>query len=91
MTRTAQRMPLGPLRDAAKTHGTTLTDVFDRARLDRSQAYRDQRDRGGLTPWIADRCAIHGLDMHPMQIWGPEWLEWEDRRTWVAYDRRSPR
>lgn len=49
------------------------------------------RHEGTITITMADRAAIRGLHMHPIEIWGTDWLTWEAQRDWQTNThRRTP-
>lgn len=65
------RLSVAPL-DAALAH-FNIDVEFIEGRL--NNAIRNARARGYVTATVADEVACHVLKMHPIAIWGEEYVE----------------
>lgn len=72
----AARLPGGPLVQACQARRLSVVQLAARAGVDRSGLQRSLRL--GLTPGLADRVAVRGLGVHPIEVWGDLWLLPED-------------
>lgn len=82
------KVPVQPLIDALADHGITGPTAIGRAiGVDRLVIHRAIQ-AGELTVWAADRAAVTALQVHPVLIWGHQWLDQE----WLnhpAVDRQA--
>lgn len=78
-----QKVPLEPLVTALVRRGVlepdddSYTSLADAIGLTRQSVTRFVRS-GELTVWTADLAAVRALNVHPMNVWGNDWLDQEE-------------